>query len=567
MMEKNEFQKNGMGENSEVDLSLQEILRVVLSHTRLIGATILVFMVLALLYAFLWPPTFEAVTTIKVPDVSQTAQGMLKELVPYSGSGDPIQTYVEICQSENVAQRVIASLQWATRPEFQTQTSEELTQTLLKRVQVTNVLKSNLLSIKARAGQAQEAADLANAWAKAFIETNLDLSHKGAESKRLFLEEQVKQIKQHLENPDLRLNDESKADEVMYTQLLADLQQARLAETVDDTGIVVVDSAQKPLRPISPRKTRSLLLALILALAVGIQAAFLLEKFQDRVKSEDALKRVSDLPNYAIVPDFRDDYPEGLSKPDYSQRFSPKFLIHNSVFEHAFYRESFKVLRTNLTFALADKPLQVIAVLSPGPEEGKTLVNSNLAISLAQGGKKVLLVDTDFRKSSVRKSFGLENGMETGLPLALTGQKPWKELVRPSGVENLDLLPNTVTPPNPAELLGSATLKKLIGEMRTQYDFVVFDGAPVLAVTDSVVLSTHLDGVVLLACFDQTRSSAIGHALEHLHRVGANVVGTVLNYVPVKKGLYGYGYGYHYGYGKYRYGYKPDEAEKETSKN
>ncbi len=554
MVELSDIQANGAGENPEEDLNLGEILRVVLSHTRLIGTTVAVFLGLALLYAFFWPPTYEAVTTVKVPDTSGSPTGMLKELVPYSGSGDPIQTYVEICHSENVAQRVIVALQLSSRPEYQTETPQLLTQRLLGKVTVTNVLKSNLLSIRARAGKAQDAADLANAWAKSFMETNLDLSHRGAESKRVFLEDQVKQIKERLDNPDLRLNDESKADEVMYTQLLADLQQARLAETVDDTGIVVVDSAEKPLLPISPKKTRSVLLALLLALAAGIQAAFLLEKFQDRVKGEDILKRVSGLPNYALVPDFKDDYPDGLAPPDFSQRFSPKFLIHNPVFEHAFYRESFKVLRTNLTFALADRPLQVIAVLSPGPEEGKTLVNSNLAISLAQGGKKVLLVDADFRKSSVRKSFGLENGMETGLPLALTGQKPWKELVRPSGVEQLDLLPNTVAPPNPAELLGSAALKKLVAEMKSQYDFVVFDGAPVLAVTDSVVLSTHLDGVVLMARFNQTRSSSIRDALEHLRRVGANVVGTVLNYVPVKKGLYGYGYGYgyNYGYGKYR---------------
>ena len=124
-------------------------------------------------------------------------------------------------------------------------------------------------------------------------------------------------------------------------------------------------------------------------------------------------------------------------------------------------------------------------------------------------------------------------------------------MVRPSGVEHLDLLPNTVTPPNPAELLGSATMKKLVAEMADQYDFVVFDGAPVLPVTDSVVLSTFLDGVVLLARFNQTRLSGAKVALEHLHRVGTRVVGTVLNCVPVKKGLYGYGYGYGYGY---RYG-------------
>jgi capsular exopolysaccharide synthesis family protein len=567
MTEMNNNQEQGFQAQPAPDeeLNLRDIIRVAVSHGKLILYTIVTVLVLGLLYAFFWPKTYEVTTTVKVPDNSLTPSGMLKQLNPFSGSGDPIQTYVEICQSQSVAAKVAQALNLSSRAEYSDLTQQEILETLLKKIiKVSNVKTSNVISIKTTSRDPKLAADLSNAWAQAFISVNLDLSHKGAESKRIFLEGQVKGIKQRLNNPDLRLNDESKADEVIYAQLLQELQQAQIEEKVDDAGIVVMDNGVVPEKPVWPRTGLVLVLSLILGPLLGLQTAFFLEKVQDRVKSEEMFKQVSSLPNYAVVPDYRDDYPEGLALPGINERFSPKFLINNPVFQHAFYRESFKVLRTNLTFAIADKPLKVIAVLSPGPEEGKTLINSNLSISLAQGGKKVLLVDADFRKSSVRKAFGLENGMEAGLPLALTGQKPWKEMVRPSGIENLDLLPNTVTPPNPAELLGSMTFEKLIEEMKKQYDFVVFDGAPILSVTDSVVLSTHLDGVVLMARFNQTRSSGIKHALEHLKRVRANVVGTVLNYVPVKQGLYGYGYGYgyNYGYGKYRYSNEPEKAGK-----
>lgn len=160
----------------------------------------------------------------------------------------------------------------------------------------------------------------------------------------------------------------------------------------------------------------------------------------------------------------------------------------------------------------------------------------------------------------------MEIGIETGLPLALTKQKPWHEMVRPSGMENLDLLPNTVHPPDPAELLGSAAMKTLIEELKESYDYVVFDAPPVLPVTDSVVLSTLLDAVILMARFDKSRTFTVKQSLEHLTRVGARVVGSVLNCVTFKQGVYGYGYGYGYGY-KYGYGYTKYKYHEEESKN
>jgi capsular exopolysaccharide synthesis family protein len=537
----------------EEDLDLKEMIRVVFSHSSLIFW--MTFFVLALsgLYAFLWPKTYEAETTVKVPDISQTPQGMLRELVPMSGSGDPIETYVEVCQSQSVAWAVMKDLNLASKPDYQDLTGQEIVKSLLKGVvKVTNVKTSNLLSIAARSHDPQLAAALANTWAKEFIAVNLDLSHEGAQSKVDFLEDQARQLKTKLANPNLRLNDESKMDQVIYAQLLEELQQAQIEEKVNDAGIVVVDEAKAPEKHVWPKKLLVLILGLFLGLFGGIQLAFILERLQDRVKDVEKLKRRTGLPNYAIVPDLREDYPASFGRPPASERFSSKYLIHNLVFDHAYYRESFKVLRTNITLAKAGKPLKVLSVFSPGPEEGKTLASANLSISLAQTGKKVLLVDADLRKSSVLKTFGLPvNGVKAGLPLALTGQKNWKDMVQPSGVENLDLLPNSVSPPNPAELLGSEAMKKLVGEMKLSYDFVIFDGAPVLPVTDSVVLSTYLDGVILLARFNQTRLAAVLHALDHFQRVGVQVLGTVLNDIPLKKSIYGYyGYGYGYGYGK-----------------
>ncbi len=541
------------------DLNLHDLIRMELSHVKLIATVTLLFVVVTLAYVFFWPPTYEAVTTVKVPDASQTTMGMLRELSPNMGSGDPLETYVEIAQSENVARRAATSAGLASQPEYQYLTSQELITKLRKEMVITDVKKSNLLSIQTRSHNPQLAADLANAFAQAFIDVNLDLSHKGAASKRKFLEEQVAQIKARLNDPNLRLDQESKADEVIYNLLLQKLQEAHIEENVDASGIVVVDSAVKPEKPISPKKLSSVLLALLLGLAVSLQLAFVLERMRDRIKTEEALKKVTGLPNYAVVPNFREDYPEGLGIPVSKERFSPKSLIQNPVFEHAYYKESFKVLRTNLTFARAGKPLKALAVLSPGPEEGKTLVNANLAISLALGGKKTLLVDADFRKSSVRKIFGLQNESETGLPVALTGQGDWEDMVRPSGIENLDLFLNSVTPPNPAELLGSEAFQKLLVEMKKKYDFIVFDAAPVLPVTDSVVLSAHLDGVVLLARWDKTRSTEVARAMEHLRAVSAPVLGTLMNDVQVKQGLYGYGYG---GYGKYHDDSKNHTQEK-----
>src|SRR5581483_2527959 len=227
MQEMTNNQEGGFQGNPDEELNLRDMMRVALSHSKLILYTMVTVFILATLYAFFWPKTYEVTATVKVPDNSLSPQGMLKTLNPFSGSGDPIETYVEIAQSQSVAEEVAQALNLPSNPEFSKLTGQEIIENLLKHtIKVSNVKTSNVLSISAKSHDPQLATDLANTWAKVFIAVNLDLSHKGAESKRTFLEGQVKDMKQRINNPDLRLNDESKADEVIYAELLQQLEQA-----------------------------------------------------------------------------------------------------------------------------------------------------------------------------------------------------------------------------------------------------------------------------------------------------------------------------------------------------
>ena len=240
--------------------------------------------------------------------------------------------------------------------------------------------------------------------------------------------------------------------------------------------------------------------------------------------------------------------------PGTAPRHDPSYLIFAQNFQHSHYAESFKSLRTNLSFTSTAKDLKTLSVLSPGREEGKTLTNSNLALALAMAGKKVCLIDADLRKPSVHKAFGIKVSPKKGLPMLLSGQASPAGMIVRGPVPGLKLLPCGVHAPNPAELMGSPRLPKLIAWLKARFDYVVFDAAPLLPVTDSVALAPHLDGVILLARFESTRRNDLRRALEQLHGVKAKTLGTLLNAVDMNK------YAYAYGYGKRYYAYNDKKA-------
>jgi capsular exopolysaccharide synthesis family protein len=210
--------------------------------------------------------------------------------------------------------------------------------------------------------------------------------------------------------------------------------------------------------------------------------------------------------------------------------------------------EQFRTLRTNINFMAIDHPIKTLALTSVNASEGKSTVTDNLAIVWAQTGQKVLLVDADLRRSTLHRSFNLDN--REGLTTILTSRAHTIDLntiIQPSGIDNLSLLPSGPTPPNPAELLSSQRMKDFLKAARERYDMVIVDVPPMLGVTDTQVISHDLDAVVLVVKQGQTQKLGAKRAVELLKMAHANLLGYVMNDV-VSDGSAGYGYGYGYGY-------------------
>ena len=200
--------------------------------------------------------------------------------------------------------------------------------------------------------------------------------------------------------------------------------------------------------------------------------------------------------------------------------------------------EAYRQLRTNIQFSSLDRPLKTLLITSTNPEEGKSTTLANLAVSLAQAGHSVVLVDCDLRRPSLHELFGLRNG--EGLTTCLLNPKADHLPLQESGVELLRLLTSGALPPNPSELLGSQRMGEVIQLLREQADYVLFDAPPIIAVTDAAVLATRVDGVLLVIRAGKTRREMAQKAKALLEKVNAHILGVVLNNVKFDSSLHQY---------------------------
>jgi capsular exopolysaccharide synthesis family protein len=205
--------------------------------------------------------------------------------------------------------------------------------------------------------------------------------------------------------------------------------------------------------------------------------------------------------------------------------------------------EAYRTLRTNLIYSLVDTPAKVIVLTSPGAREGKSTICANLGVVLSQATKRILIVDCDLRKPVMHKFFGLRN--LHGVGDILVGERTLQETAN-EPVPGLKVVSAGLTPPDPTELLGTQRLTDFLSDMRRQFDFVLVDAPPVGLVSDSAILATQGDGVLLVLDAQKTRKGSVGQVLRNLKAVGANMLGTVVNNVDISKNSYnsytGYGY-------------------------
>lgn len=297
---------------------------------------------------------------------------------------------------------------------------------------------------------------------------------------------------------------------------------AEIAPTGNGT-VVVAKPADVPQAPISPKLMFNVVFAVFLGAVVSVGLALLLDYLDDTVKSSEDIESVAGLPTLGMISRFRPETGPAVSRDRRSRS-----------------AEAYRQLRTNVHFTSLGSELKTIVITSANPDEGKSTTAANLATVLAQAGDRVILVDTDLRRSSLRKAFDVGNSFGlTGL-LLNDIQDPSLALVA-TRWKNLQLLPAGVLPPNPSELLTSARMIRVIQMLRQMADYVIFDSPPILAVTDAIVLAARTDGTILVTEVGGTRNEALRQASRTLKQANARVIGVVLNKAKVSiKGDYYY---------------------------
>ncbi|HKS95801.1 MAG TPA: polysaccharide biosynthesis tyrosine autokinase [Terriglobia bacterium] len=332
------------------------------------------------------------------------------------------------------------------------------------------------------------------------------------------------------------LKREFETNQQLYDSLLQRLKDATVSAGLRATNIHVVDSARPPADPVRPRKVRNLAVGLMIGFLLGVALVFAHESLEHAtVKTAEDVERLVHAPSLAVIPAVSSrSYPV----PPIKHR-GPKELKDGVVALALLDRptsplaESYRALRSALLFSTVPAP-QILLVTSSRPSEGKTSTAVNLGLAFAQNGARVLLIDSDLRAFGVTRALGLPN--DRGLSGVLTGAYSLDEAIEQlDSLGDLWVLPAGPRAPNPAELLSSSIMERLLEELRPRFDHVVFDSPPLLLVTDATILSTLTDGVILVVESGVTTPDALIQAHRTLKSAGARVLGVAVNKVDTKR--------------------------------
>ncbi len=393
----------------------------------------------------------------------------------------------------------------------------------------------------------------------------LDGEIKAATAKITSLQTVVDEYNTRLENLPVkvlefaRLERRRKVDEETYMMLIQKLEETKIQEAAQAKNVSIIDPAIEPLDPVKPKKKLNVLLGALIGIGLGVGITFLLEYFDDTVKTPEELEKMgfnilSSIPRIEMEKVEKKLEKMGTFE---GRKIQARLITHLDPKSPV--SEAYRSLRTNLQFSKIDRELNILLVTSAGPKEGKSTTAANLAIAMAQAGKKVVLMDADLRRPVVHSIFGLKK--DNGLTNYMMGAIKFEDMIQKTFLDNLFLITSGALPPNPSELLASKKMEEVLDKLRNEFDLVVIDTPPVIAVTDAAVLSTKVDGTILVVASGQTNRDALARAHAVLESVDSGLLGTLLNGVNVE-GMYGSYYYYYY----HHYYSKPGKKKKRASK-
>ncbi len=451
-------------------------------------------------------PIYEAKTQLLVSDPPGTQTVSSSSLVATTNSAS---TYSEMITDTPVLKKVIADIPLSISPEA-----------LQSAISVSIVPNTQIIEVSVRDPSPNIASEIANKLVEEFqvtIQGIQALRYQNSRDGRIT-------IINNLATQQAIEVDPAKKDEIKTSiaQAQTSLNQIIIAEAQSSTIVIQVQPAYPPTFPIGPRTFFNTLMAAIIAAIFTIGGILFIDFLDDSIKNPDESYTKFRIPVLGFISSHKteDGKPISISEP------------RNPI------SESFRSLRTNIQYASVDERVRTIIVTSPTPQEGKTTVSVNLAIVLAQSGRKVILIDGDMRRPQIHSRLNLPN--RNGLSgLFVSSLDNLQNSIEETGIENLSAITSGRIPPNPSELLSSQKMKQIIEELLKTYDVIIIDTPPVLTVTDSVALSTMVDRVLLVVKPGKTKRVAYKQTVEQLKRVGAIILGTVMNDIEPRSTRYG----------------------------
>jgi capsular exopolysaccharide synthesis family protein len=547
-------------------MELRDYINVILHRKWVIIATVLVVMAATLVFSLLQDPVYESRVMI-LADINRAGQSASDTLLA-SAFSDPnqyIQTQAEIIRTRTMANSVHDRLEYNyEEAAYARKEGEDVfipafvpdADTLRDNVSVTRSQNTNVFQIAATSGNPLLARDIAQAYGEEYILNRQLASIKQISEARKEVWNRIQEVQSQIEDVANKVKQYTKdtippeleAEAAQAVNLWANLYEKymslRISEALEQRGLEIIEPADVG-KKVSPRTGRNLVLALFLGLILGLGLAFLVDYLDSSLKSREDFEK-----HYGatIMGEIA-----RITAPGETEREIVYFTQPESATA-----EGYRNLRTNVQFLNLEGDTSLIMVTSAGPKEGKTSVAMNLAASLSEMGKRVMVVEADLRRPALGKF--LRHKPAKGLTDVIMGTATLEEAVVKTANANLDMLMSGVKPPNPAEIVASQAMKSLLQRLRSSYDYVIVDAPPVLAVSDAVAMAPMMDGVLLVASHGMATREGAHHTAELLGKVDTRVLGVVINNVEMA-GRYGYRYGY--GYRTYHYySYSGEEEPK-----
>jgi polysaccharide biosynthesis transport protein len=516
-------------------MELRQYVNTLLKWWWLIVASVAIATVSSYFGTLAIAPTYQASTTLMVGQALQNPNPSTAEF--YTGQV-LAQSYVDLLRRQPVMEGTLKTLglTWDWRVLQEMVSSRVIASTQLLEISVldTDPQRVSVLADEIARQlilQSPAGTDPAAAANREFVLTQIEdlkTKIKNSQDEQRQLDDTIAKANSARQIEDARTRQAALQSQVSiwqatYAQLLTNLQQGT------PNFLSIVESAQAPTEPVGPRLGENLLLAAVIGLVLAVGAAFLAEYIDDTLKSPDDVQQTLGLTTIGGIARIAgDDYPSKLITVE-----EPRSVI----------AEAYRVLRTNLQFSAVDRPLRTVMVTSPNPVEGKSVTAANLAVVIAQSGKRVILIDADLRRPVQHRIFSMSNNLGLTNLLSDSSVQP-DDALQATPVDNLRVIASGPLPPNPSEMLGSKRMSDLIEMLKQQSDTIVFDSPPVMAVTDATVLATRVDGCLLVVDAGRTRRNAAKRSKDALLAVGAQVYGIALNRLTSRNG----GPYYHYYY-------------------